>query len=581
MSHDKFYGLCENKCLVEINTDSVGAAKTDLTNVDNTVFLEKAAEAGVGGGVVAIENGGTGATTAEEARNNLGVASSDLTNVENTVFLEKATEAGVGVSSSGGVGKDLTGQTVSIYYDAEAGQEVTGTAGTNAEIFNDYRERTYDSDPSYTSLTNIASTGNIASGDYSHAEGLATTASGDASHAEGWYTTAKSNGSHAEGRGATAIADGSHAEGSNTQAKGMFSHAEGGVTTASGLCSHAEGGNTEASAQNSHAEGYETTASGRASHAEGYETTASGGYGSHAEGYETEASGDESHAEGIRAKASGEASHAEGWDTAASGDYSHAEGYYTQAKGMYSHSGGLATIANDYQLVHGRWNKESAGPTSDSDTTGDLFIIGNGQNTLDNATANAFRVTTAGKVYGLQSYSSSGADYSEYFEWLDGNTENEDRRGYFVTLDGKKIKRVSDINEYVLGVVSATPSVEGDSQSEVWQGMYLTDVFGEKLTEVVEVEETTDENGKVTPAHTETRWILNPDYDSTKTYENRENRKEWSPVGLIGKLVAIDDGTCQVNGYCKPNKNGIATASDTGYRVIERLDGNHIRILLK
>lgn len=514
MSHDKFYGLCENKCLVEINTDSVGAAKTDLTNVDNTVFAEKATEAGVGG--------------------------------------------------SGGVGKDLTGQEVSIYYDAEAGQEVTGTAGTNAEIFNDYRERTYDSDPSYTSLTNIASTGNIASGDYSHAEGRATTASGYASHAEGWYTTAKSNGSHAEGRGATAIADGSHAEGSNTQAKGMFSHAEGGVTTASGLCSHAEGGNTEASGEDSHSEGSGTTASNKYAHAEGLETTASG---------------TTAHSEGTRTTASGADSHAEGNNTTASGAISHAEGARTVAAGVYAHAGGYYTIANMLQMVHGKWNKSSTGPTSESATNGDIFIIGNG--TSESTRANAFRVTTTGKVYGLQSYSSSGADYSEYFEWLDGNTENEDRRGYFVTLDGKKIKRVSDINEYVLGVVSATPSVEGDSQSEVWQGMYLTDVFGERLTETIEVEETTDENGEVTPAHTETRWILNPDYDSTKTYENRENRKEWSPVGLIGKLVVIDDGTCQVNGYCKPNKNGIATASDTGYRVIERLDENHIRILLK
>ena len=82
MSHDKFYGLYENKCLVEINTDSVGAAKTDLTNVDNTVFAEKATEAGVGSGVVAIENGGTGATTAEEARENLGVAAADHTHAE-------------------------------------------------------------------------------------------------------------------------------------------------------------------------------------------------------------------------------------------------------------------------------------------------------------------------------------------------------------------------------------------------------------------------------------------------------------------------------------------------------------------
>ena len=82
MSHDKFYGVCKSKCLVEITPDSVGAAKTDLSNVDNTIFLEKATEAGVGGGVVAIENGGTGATTVEEARDNLGVAAADHTHSE-------------------------------------------------------------------------------------------------------------------------------------------------------------------------------------------------------------------------------------------------------------------------------------------------------------------------------------------------------------------------------------------------------------------------------------------------------------------------------------------------------------------
>lgn len=573
MSHDKFYGLCENKCLVEINTDSVGAAKTDLTNVDNTVFAEKATEAGVGG-------------------------------------------------SGGGVGKDLAGQTVVISHDYETGEDVTVTAETNAEIFNDYRDRTYVEtfDPEFTISPIGVSSGNIASGKYSHAEGVNTTARGMYSHAEGRGTYAKSRSCHAEGEGTTAAGLASHAEGEHTTASGDYSHAEGEGTTASGEeahaegyystasgpTSHAEGEETTASGNDSHAEGYNTTASGENSHAEGQSTTASGycshaegaaneaiGQSSHAEGQGTEASGDYSHAEGYQTTASGDESHAEGQKTIASGSYSHAEGYGTEAKesgshaegwccvanGTSSHAGGEYTIANDYQTVHGKFNTESAGPTSYTDTTGDLFIIGKG--TDESARANAFRVTTTGKVYGLQSYSSSGADYSEYFEWLDGNSENEDRRGHFVTLDGKKIKKATNTDEYILGVVSTTPSVEGDSQSEMWQGMYLTDVFGEKLTETVEVEETTDENGRVTPAHTETRWILNPDYDSTKTYENRENRKEWSPVGLIGKLVAIDDGTCQVNGYCKPNKDGIATASDTGYRVMERLDENHIRILLK
>jgi hypothetical protein len=49
---------------------------------------------------------------------------------------------------------------------------------------------------------------------------------------------------------------------------------------------------------------------------------------------------------------------------------------------------------------------------------------------------------------------------------------------------------------------------------------------------------------------------------------------------MLGKLVVIDDGTCEVNGYCKP-KNGTATKSDTGYRVLARLDETHIKVLMK
>ena len=104
MSHDKFFGICENKCLVEINADSVGAAAQDLSNIDNAVFAEKATAAGVGGGgigseVVPIENGGTGATTAEEARTNLSVASADHTHT-----LEEVTGSSVLAIENGGTG---------------------------------------------------------------------------------------------------------------------------------------------------------------------------------------------------------------------------------------------------------------------------------------------------------------------------------------------------------------------------------------------------------------------------------------------------------------------------------------------
>lgn len=183
---------------------------------------------------------------------------------------------------------------------------------------------------------------------------------------------------------------------------------------------------------------------------------------------------------------------------------------------------------------------------------------------------------------GAQLFGSSGADYAEFFEWLDGNESTEDRRGLFVTLDGDKIRLATAADDYIVGVISANPSVIGDVQSENWHGMYKKDVFGQPLTETVEVPESTDEEtGRVVPAHTFTRYVVNPDYDPDEEYTSREFRKEWACVGLMGKLIVVDDGTCEVNGYCKAADGGKATKADTGYRVMKRIDGTHIQILYR
>ena len=71
-----------------------------------------------------------------------------------------------------------------------------------------------------------------------------------------------------------ATGDYSHAEGYGTNASGMYSHAEGYMTTASGMYSHTEGYGTNASRNFTHAGGYGATASGMYSHAEGFLTTA-------------------------------------------------------------------------------------------------------------------------------------------------------------------------------------------------------------------------------------------------------------------------------------------------------------------
>lgn len=89
-----------------------------------------------------------------------------------------------------------------------ADEAVGKKIGQGGEVFNDYEN-------------------NVASSDFSHAEGINTVASGSFSHAEGFFTKA--------------ISDCSHAEGAGTVASGSWSHAEGYYTTASGNYQHTQG----------------------------------------------------------------------------------------------------------------------------------------------------------------------------------------------------------------------------------------------------------------------------------------------------------------------------------------------------
>jgi len=176
----------------------------------------------------------------------------------------------------------------------------------------------------------------------------------------------------------------------------------------------------------------------------------------------------------------------------------------------------------------------------------------------------------------------NGADFAEYFEWVDGNPNDEDRTGLFVTLDGEKIK-IANSNNKVIGIVSVNPTLAGDLQAEEWKNKYVTDAFGRKIYEDVEIPETVDDKGKIIPTHTERQPVINPSYNPTKGYISRQDRKEWVTVGLVGKLVCIDDGTCEINGYCKARDGGIATKSEeeTNIRVMSRIDDSHIKVLIK
>lgn len=324
-----------------------------------------------------------------------------------------------------------------------------------------------------------------------------------------------------------------------------------------------------------------------------------------------EASGWYAHAEGSGAYATGHLSHAEGTEVYATGRCSHAGGDYANAVSDTSFAHGYEIYSTNFAaMVIGHYNKTMTGGGSDTNQIGDAFVIGNGTG----GTSNAFRVTYAGTVYGKGSFQTSGADYAEYFEWLDANVQGEDRVGYFVTLAGDKLKKAAP-GDWILGIVSANPCIIGNADED-WLGRQLHDDFGRFIKEYLE----TDEEAVTPPEGLEGqelrawmrenrvkrtqkgyirevarvvdyktpywRYKENPDYDPDQAYIERKDRVEWDAVGMLGVLAVRDDGTCQVNGFCTVAEGGIATAAD-GYvpgqtwRVIGRVSENVVKVVFR
>jgi hypothetical protein len=145
--------------------------------------------------------------------------------------------------------------------------------------------------------------------------------------------------------------------------------------------------------------------------------------------------------------------------------------------------------------------------------------------TTGNLTDDQFLLRGDGNAYADGSWNGGGADYAEYFEWSDGNTDNEDRRGYTVVLSENKIRKSTseDNPNNIIGVVSGNPSVIGDSDIGSWKNKYQKDDYGSYIK---------DENGDR---------VINDEYDENQDYVSREDRKEWDIIGLMGK-VRINKG---------------------------------------
>lgn len=416
-------------------------------------------------------------------------------------------------------------------------------------------------------------------GDYSFAEGNNTTAEGIASHAEGWNTLAGHRGFKVTACKKLTATTGTY---TLTSVTGLEVNQYYSVQLLSPKenCGTITAINTDTNTIT--VDGYpDIPLSPSSSSTANYLTIVDSpklgdivvsGDAAHVEGGSTQALGDYSHAEGHVTKASGYGSHAEGVSTKASGDYSHAEGEDTIASG-------------DHQHVQGKYNIEDTVNTY-------ADIIGNGY--MDNEgeiiRSNAATVDWVGYAWYKGAVTSNAADYAEFFEWLDGNPNNEDRVGYLVTLDGEKI-RFANPEDEILGIISANPAILGDNYECDWNGKYLTDEFGrilyDKVEEFIDIPKVDEETGETIVEKKSLGFFdhprINPDYDPDQEYINRRNRSEWAMVGMLGKLLVRDDGTAQINGYVNAGEGGIATASTekTNMRVLSRINDHIVKVLLK
>ena len=165
----------------------------------------------------------------------------------------------------------------------------------------------------------------------------------------------------------------------------------------------------------------------------------------------------------------------------------------TKVGGRCSFALGYGVKACSHQFVTGKDNIYD-----DNNSSTYARIVGNG--TSNSSRSNAYTLDWQGNgTFAGTVSSSTGADYAEYFEWKDGNPNNEDRVGYIVTLDGDKIVK-ANTGDDVLGICSGTAMVLGDSAEWNWSKRYLTDDFGRIIYEDYDVEHEEikdEETGKV------------------------------------------------------------------------------------
>lgn len=465
-------------------------------------------------------------------------------------------------------------------WDREASIYSLVIGESNTERFNQYSES-----PEDDLLPGGFSSGSFASGHHSHAEGLNNITLSYNSHVEGAYnyigyalddlekdSEKGAWNSHVEGSANTSVVgNNAHVEGSNNYNEGENSHVGGTKNINLGSTNHVDGefNTLDNTTKACDVKGYKNKVSENTD-----KTLVQGSNNTVLNSHDSFIVGDSNTCDGLYQCS------VSGFDNrvnTSTGTNVGGEHNTTLDVSHVSVSGSNCTVSNSVaSVIHGVGLKSSnstaqtiLGQYNSEDISNkySLIIGGGSSNTVRR---NILTLDKNGNLNSSGSVTSGSADLAEYFEWSDLNKNSEDRRGLFVTLDEDKISLANYTSDYAIGCVSASPALVANDPQE-WGSKYMTDVFGSVLYEEVEcvIE------GVTTTVKTP---VLNKDYKDSEDYIPRSLRKEWSPVAIYGRVVAVDDGTCEPNGYCRPHKNGVATKSETGFRVLKRIDPNHILV---
>lgn len=177
----------------------------------------------------------------------------------------------------------------------------------------------------------------------------------------------------------------------------------------------------------------------------------------------------------------------------------------------------------------------------------------NAFNVIADNDTESFRVDGTGAVFANGSYYSNGTCYAEMFEWADGNSRDEDRNGFTVTLDANGKLRVADEGDKIIGVVVPNAAVIGNSAWNHWHKKFRNKQNKYTVVEWLEIETTklksfykqglskdfalpdnaveiqTDYNGNELK-----RFAVDHTWDSSEEYLGREKRNSWAVVCILG-----------------------------------------------